>query len=184
MSNTVAKPLNIGRPIVLIGLMGAGKSTVGRRLAKKLGLKFVDSDDEIEKAADCSIDDIFEMYGEDEFRQGEKRVMDRLLDEPPMVLATGGGAFMNADIRAKILTKGTAVWLKAGLDALSDRTSRRGGRPLLKTDDPRKTLETLINERYPVYEEAPIIVDTDLETLDSTVDRIVEALEAHCGTKI
>ena len=182
MPGTAAKQLNISRPIVLIGLMGAGKSTVGRRLAKKLGLAFIDSDDEIEKAAGCTIEDIFELYGEAAFRQGEKRVMERLLDEPPMVLATGGGAFMNADIRTKVLAKGTTVWLKAGLEALFERTSRRGGRPLLNTDDPRKTLEKLINERYPVYEEAPIIIDTDLETLESTVDRIVDALKASTGT--
>lgn len=178
MLGTATKQLNVDRPIVLIGLMGAGKSTVGRRLAKKLGLKFIDSDDEIEKAAGCTIEDIFERFGEAEFRQGEKRVMDRLLDEGPQVLATGGGAFMNGDIRAKILANGRAVWLKAGLEALFERTSRRGGRPLLKTADPLKTLENLIKERYPVYEEAPIIIDTDNETLDSTVDRIIEALKA------
>ncbi|HEY9163885.1 MAG TPA: shikimate kinase, partial [Magnetovibrio sp.] len=96
----------------------------------------------------------------------------------------GGGAFMNTEVRARILTKGTAVWLKAGVDVLFERTSRRGGRPLLKTDDPRKTLEKLINERYPVYAEAPIIIDTDQETLDSTVNRIVEALKANTGTDI
>lgn len=179
MPDTRTKQPNVNRPIVLIGLMGAGKSSVGRRLAKKLGLNFVDSDDEIEKAAGCTIEDIFDRFGEAEFRQGEKRVMERLLDEGPMVLATGGGAFMNSDIRAKILTKGTAVWLKAGLEALFERTSRRGGRPLLKTSDPRKTLATLIKERYPVYEEAPIIIDTDTETLDSTVDSIIEALKAN-----
>jgi len=175
-----ATPLHtVTHPIVLIGLMGAGKSTVGRRLAKKLGLKFTDSDDEIEKAADCSIADIFEMYGEAEFRQGEKRVMERLLDEGPQVLATGGGACNNDDIRAKVRAKGTAVGRKAGLDALVERTARRGGRPLLNTPDPRETLEKLINERYPVYEEAPIIIDTDSKTLESTVDAIVEALMAH-----
>jgi shikimate kinase len=179
VSNTKAKSPAITRPIVLIGLMGAGKSTVGRRLAKKLGLKFIDSDDEIEKAAGCSIEDIFERFGEAEFRQGEKRVLERLLDEAPKVLATGGGAFMNDNIRARILTKSTAVWLRAGLESLFERTSRRGGRPLLKTADPRKTLENLINERYPVYGKAPIIIDTDDETLDSTVERIVDALKAH-----
>ena len=179
MPDTRTKQPNVKRPIVLIGLMGAGKSSVGRRLAKKLGLNFIDSDDEIEKAAGCTIEDIFDSFGEAEFRQGEKRVLERLLDEGPMVLATGGGAFMNSDIRTKILAKGTAVWLKAGLEALFERTSRRGGRPLLKTSDPRKTLETLIKERYPVYEEAPIIIDTDTETLDSTVDSIIEALRAH-----
>lgn len=169
----------ISRPIVLIGLMGAGKSTVGRRLAKRLGLKFIDSDDEIEKAAGCTIEDIFEMYGEAEFRTGEKRVMERLLDEGPMVLATGGGAFMNGDIRDKVLRQGVAVWLKAGLDALFERTSRRGGRPLLRTADPKTTLKRLIDERYPVYAEAPIIIDTDSETLESTVDKILAALDGY-----
>lgn len=174
--------IEVRRPIVLIGLMGAGKSTVGRRLAKKLHVKFIDSDDEIEKAAGCTIEDIFELYGEAEFRKGERRVMERLLDKGPMVLATGGGAFMTPAIRKQVLAKGTAVWLKAGLDILAERTSRRGGRPLLKQDDPRKTLERLINERYPVYAQAPIIIDTDTETLDSTVDKIVAALQDQDGT--
>lgn len=181
MPKAATKLPDIDRPIVLIGLMGAGKSTVGRRLAKRLGLKFIDADNEIEQAAGCAIEDIFALYGEAGFRQGEKRVMERLLDENPKVLATGGGAFINTETRANILAKGTAVWLRAGLEALFERTSRRGGRPLLQTDDPRKTLEKLINERYPVYEEAPIIIDTDFETLDSTVDRIIEALKARNG---
>lgn len=175
-------PLKIKRPVVLIGLMGAGKSTVGRRLAKRLGVKFIDSDDEIQRAAGCSIEDIFELFGEAEFRQGEKRVMERLLQAGPMVLSTGGGVFMNADIRAKILDLGTAVWLKAGLDVLAERTSRRGGRPLLQNGDPRKTLEKLINERYPVYAKAPIMIDTDPETLNSTVDKIISALGNHATT--
>ena len=166
----------ITRPVVLIGLMGAGKSTVGRRLAKKLAVPFIDSDDEIKKAAGCSIEDIFKLFGEEEFRAGEKRVMDRLMEEGPMVLATGGGVFMNPHVRAQILESGTAVWLKAGLEALAERTSRRGGRPLLQTGDPRKTLEKLINERYPVYNEATITIDTDNETHDSAVNLIIEAL--------
>lgn len=173
----MSKQPRIDRPIVLIGLMGAGKSTVGRRLAKRLGVPFLDSDDEIKKAAGCSIEDIFDLYGEAEFRAGEKRVMDRLMDEGPMVLATGGGAFMNNDIRKRVLEAGTAVWLKAGLDALVERTSRRGGRPLLKTGDPRKTLEKLINERYPIYNQATIAIDTDGETHDSAVNKIVKALK-------
>lgn len=172
----------ITRPIVLIGLMGAGKSTVGRRLAKRLSVPFIDSDDEIKKAAGCSIEDIFELYGEAEFRAGEKRVMERLLDEGPMVLATGGGAFMNSDVRTKILGDATSVWLKASLDALVERTSRRGGRPLLQTGDPRKTLEKLTNERYPIYEQANIHIDTDNESHDSAVDMIVEALKDQDNT--
>lgn len=167
----------ITRPVVLIGLMGAGKSTVGRRLAKRLDVAFIDSDDEIKKAAGCSIEDIFKLYGEDEFRAGEKRVMDRLMDEGAMVLATGGGVFMNPDVRARILQASTAVWLKAGVEALAERTSRRGGRPLLQTGDPKATLKKLIDERYPVYNEAPIIIDTDDETHDSAVNLIIEALK-------
>ena len=146
----------ITRPVVLIGLMGAGKSTVGRRLAKRLVVPFIDSDDEIKKAAGCSIEDIFKLYGEDEFRAGEKRVMDRLMEEGPMVLATGGGVFMNPDIRARILQAGTTVWLQTG--------------------DPKSTLKKLIDERYPVYNEAPIAIDTDNETHDSAVDLIIKAL--------
>ncbi|HEY9080944.1 shikimate kinase [Magnetovibrio sp.] len=167
----------ITRPVVLIGLMGAGKSTVGRRLAKKLAVPFVDSDDEIKKAAGCSIEDIFKLFGEEEFRAGEKRVMERLLEEGPMVLATGGGVFMNPEVRARILQMGTAVWLKAGLEALAERTSRRGGRPLLQTSDPKATLKKLIDERYPVYREAPITIDTDDETHESAVELIIEALK-------
>jgi len=159
--------------------MGAGKSTVGRRLAKRLRLPFIDADDEIKKAAGCSIEDIFELYGENEFRAGEKRVMERLLDEGPMVLATGGGAFMNDEIRARIKAQSTSVWLKAGLDALAERTSRRGGRPLLKTGDPRKTLEKLINERYPVYGEADITISTDGQSHESAVALIINALRKH-----
>lgn len=167
----------IDHPIVLIGLMGAGKSTVGHRLAKVLGLTFIDSDNEIEKAAGCSIEDIFDIYGEPEFRAVEKRVLKRLMKNGPMVLATGGGAFMNAEIRATILNRTTAVWLNAGLDALVERTSRKNTRPLLKTGDPRKTLKKLMDERYCVYEKAHITIDTDAETLDGAVIKIIEALK-------
>ncbi|MBF0248807.1 MAG: shikimate kinase [Alphaproteobacteria bacterium] len=159
--------------------MGAGKSTVGRRLAKRLKVEFLDSDDEIMKAAGCSIEDIFELYGEAEFRAGEKRVMDRLITEGPMVLATGGGVFMNDELRAKLLRNTITVWLKAGLDTLAERTARRGGRPLLRTGDPRKTLEKLIQERYPVYGQADIVLNTDTETLQGAVGRIVTALKRH-----
>ncbi len=157
--------------------MGAGKSTVGHRLAKALGLPFVDSDNEIEKAAGCSIEDIFELYGETEFRALEKRVLQRLIKNGPLVLATGGGAFMNADIRTALLEHTTTLWLKAGLEALVERTSRRNTRPLLKTGDPRKTLEKLIESRYPVYKMAHIAIDTDMETLDSAVNKIITALK-------
>lgn len=184
MPDTAKDTVKIDRPLVLIGLMGAGKSTVGRRLAARLKVRFTDSDDEIETAAYCSIADIFEKYGEAEFRALEKRVMNRLLDEGPLVLATGGGVFLNDEIRARILEAGTVIWLKAGLDVLAQRTSLRGGRPLLQTGDPRATLEKLITERYPVYGEAHIIIDTDTETLDSTVDKIIEALTNESGTRV
>lgn len=174
-------PLNIklDRPLILIGLMGAGKSTVGRALADHFGLPFVDSDEEIEAAADCSISDIFEIYGEVEFRALEKRVMDRLINHGPMILATGGGAFINEQIRHNALDRGIVIWLSAGLDSLVNRTSRRGGRPLLKVNDPRETLKKLMDERYPIYGKAHIIIDTDDETLDSTLDKIIFALKKH-----
>jgi len=173
----VPDAIKIDQPLVLIGLMGAGKSTVGRRLAARLDIAFVDSDDEIESAADCSISDIFEIYGEPEFRALEKRVIDRLMGEGPMVLATGGGAFINEQTRARVLESGTSIWLNADLDVLVERTSRRGGRPLLKTNDPRETLKKLIDERYPIYAKANIIIDTNNDSMDSTVDKIIDALK-------
>ena len=168
--------LKIDHSLVLVGLMGAGKSTVGRRLAHQLGLPFVDSDDEIVKAADCSIPDIFEIYGEEEFRALEKRVIERLLGEGPMVLATGGGAFINDQTRERILASATAIWLNASLDVLVDRTSRRGGRPLLENKKPKDTLKKLIDERYPVYANAHIMIDTNDDSMDHTVDKILNAL--------
>lgn len=168
--------LKIDRPLVLIGLMGAGKSTVGRRLASHLNLPFVDSDEEIEIAADCSIPDIFEIYGESKFRDLEKRVIDRLMDKDPMVLATGGGAFINEHTRTRVLHCGTVIWLQADLDVLIERTSRRGGRPLLEVTDRRETLKKLIDERYPIYGNAHIIIKTNGDTMDSTVDKILTAL--------
>lgn len=167
----------ITRPIALIGLMGAGKSTVGRRLAKRLSVPFIDSDDEIKKAAGSSIEDIFEIFGEQEFRAGEQRVVDRLLNGGAMVLATGGGAFINDDVRKRILQSATSVWLKAGLDSLVERTSRRGGRPLLKQGNPRKTLEKLINDRYPIYGQATVTIETDHLSHDGAVDLIIQALQ-------
>ena len=170
------KALKTDRSLVLVGLMGAGKSTVGRRLAHQLDLPFVDSDDEIVKAADCSISDIFEIYGEDEFRALEKRVIERLLGQAPMVLATGGGAFMNDQTRKHILSSATAIWLNASLDVLVERTSRRSGRPLLDDKNPKDILKKLIDERYPVYADAHIMIDTNDDSLDHTVDKILNAL--------
>lgn len=168
-----------GRAIVLVGLMGAGKSSVGRRLAKHLNLDFVDADEEIVEAAGCSIEDIFELYGETAFRDVERRVIARLLENGAHVLAIGGGAFMNPEIRAIILERCVSVWLRAELDVLERRTARRGGRPLLKGGDPREILQGLIEERYPVYAEANIVVDTNDEPPEVTVEKIIQALETE-----
>jgi shikimate kinase len=167
------------RPLVLIGLMGAGKSTIGRRLAKDIGWRFIDSDEEIESAAGCSISDIFAIHGEPIFRDLEKRVIARLLSEEPLVLATGGGAWMQSPVREIIKEKATSVWLRAELDVLTDRVSRRSHRPLLETGDKREILEKLMNDRYPVYAEADVVVDSSEGPHDTVVDRVVAALNAY-----
>lgn len=169
----------LDRTIVLVGLMGAGKSCVGRRLAQMLGLPFVDADDEIEAAAGCSIPEIFELYGETEFREGERRVMARLLDGGPQVLATGGGAFLNEETRAAIRERGLSVWLRADLDTLLARTARRDNRPLLKGGDPKARLAALMDERHPVYAEADIVVDSGDGAPGATARRVLDALRAH-----
>lgn len=165
--------------IILIGLMGAGKSNVGKRLAARLEMPFIDTDDEIELAAGCSIEDIFEEHGEAYFRDGERRVIARLLEGEPAVMATGGGAFMNEETRRNLSAKGTVIWLRAELDLLLKRTRRRDNRPLLKRGDPRETLQSLIDQRYPIYGEADIIVDVREEPADMTTGRVLEKLEAH-----
>jgi shikimate kinase len=165
-----------GRSIVLVGMMGAGKSSVGRKLAGRLALHFVDADTEIEAAAGMSIPDIFETRGEAEFRAGEARVIARLLETGPQVLATGGGAFMNADTRAAIRAKGISIWLRADFDILMKRIKRRSDRPMLKTDDPPATLRALIAQRYPVYAEADITVDSRDVLHDVIVDEVLDAL--------
>ncbi len=162
--------------IVLIGLMGAGKSSVGRRLAKHLGLAFVDTDDEIVKAAGCSIADIFEIYGESAFRDVERRIVARLLRNGRCVIATGGGAFMDPETRRRIGEGGVSVWLRADLDVLVERTGRRDTRPLLRHTDPRAVLASLIQQRYPVYAEADLVVDSDAASIDTTVRRVIDAL--------
>ena len=173
------KTANTDKTIVLIGLMGAGKTAVGRRLAARLGLTFVDADQEIETAAGCSITDIFAMHGEQAFRDGERRVIARLLDDPPHILATGGGAWMNPETRAKTAERGLSVWLRADFDVLLRRVARRHHRPLLRGKDHGAVLRTLQAERYPVYALADIVVDSDDNPLDSTVDRVIEAIERH-----
>ena len=167
------------RSVVLVGMMGAGKSSIGRRLANRLSIPFVDADAEIEKAAGMAISDIFTEHGESYFRAGEARVIARLLDGGPQVLATGGGAFMNADTRAAIHTKGVSVWLRATAEVLLRRIKRRSDRPLLKTGDPAETLKRLIEERYPVYAEADIIVESRDVAHDAIVDEIVAGLCAQ-----
>src|SRR3954465_13136347 len=147
------------RSIVLVGLMGAGKSTVGRRLAQKLGLPFRDADHEIETAAGMTISDIFAIHGEKHFRDGERRVIARLLQEGPIVLATGGGAFMNEETRQRIAEYGIPAWLKADLDSLMRRVRKRTTRPLLQNPDPEGTMRRLMELRYPVYATADITID-------------------------
>lgn len=166
------------RPIVLIGLMGVGKTTIGRRLAARLGLPFVDADAEIESAAGMSIADIFDRFGEPYFRDGERRVIARLVDGRRTVIATGGGAFMNAETRALILARATAVWLRADIDTLVARVARRDDRPLLHGRDARTVLTELSAVRDPVYAQAPIHVLSQPAPHEATVDAIVKALRA------
>jgi shikimate kinase len=163
-------------PIVLVGLMGAGKSTVGRRLARRLRLPFVDSDEEIERAAIHSIPEIFDRYGEASFRDGERRVLRRLIEGEPKVVATGGGAFMDEESRALILRRCLAVWLDADVDTLATRVARRGHRPLLAGRDPAALLRELAAARNPVYAEAHLRVPSDAGSHERTVDRILEAM--------
>ena len=181
-NGAAALPLD-RRAIVLVGLMGAGKTTVGWRLAHRLDLEFVDADAEIEKAAGESIPEIFKLRGEQVFREGERKVIARLLENGPQVLATGGGAFMDPQTRGEIADKGISVWLKADIDVLMKRVSKRGNRPLLKTEDPRATMEKLMDERYPVYESADIIVESREGPHEAVVDAIVAALDDYREAK-
>lgn len=167
------------RPIVLIGMMGAGKTTVGRRLAARLGRHFVDSDEEVEKAAGMSIEDIFAAHGEADFRSGEVKVIARLLRESGMVLGTGGGAFMNAETRTLIKQTAVSVWIKADFELLFQRVSRRSNRPLLKTANPRETLQKLIEARYPTYGEADITVVSSDVPQDQVAAEVIDAIIAH-----
>lgn len=177
-ARALASRLN-GRPLVLVGMMGAGKTTVGRRLANRLGRQFIDSDEEIERAAQMSIPEIFEQRGEGEFRAGEMRVIARLLKEKDIVLATGGGAFVNPDTRGLVKSGAVSVWLKADLDLLFERVSRRANRPLLKTADPKGTLEKLIADRYPIYAEADLTVVSRDVPQDNVAGDVIVALLDH-----
>lgn len=170
------------RSLVLVGLMGAGKSTVGRRLSNALRLPFYDADQEIESAAGCSISDFFERYGETAFRDGERKVIARLLKGPRHVLATGGGAFMDPATRALIKREGFSIWLRADIGLLMERVMKRQTRPLLKNTDPRATMERLMAERYPIYAEADLTVDSNGGPHDTVVQQILSHL-ARLGVK-
>jgi shikimate kinase len=172
-----SRPRRISRPIVLVGLMGVGKSTIGRRLAARLGLPFVDSDQAIEQAAGLSVAEIFERYGEAQFRDGERRVIARLMEGEPKVIATGGGAFMNESTRSLILTRGHAIWLDADIEVLAARVARRPGhRPLLNGRDPREALAELAAARNPIYALAHTHIRSQPMPHQATVETILQAM--------
>lgn len=181
---TLASAITVDRPIVLVGLMGAGKTTVGRRLATLLRLPFVDADEEIEKAAGLKVTEIFQLHGEAEFRAGERRVIARLLKGAPHVLATGGGAFMNTETRALMRENAISIWLRADLDVLMRRVEKRDTRPLLREGDPRETMERLMAERYPIYAEADLVVDSNNGPHASAVAGVVRALARRYGAGV
>ena len=167
------------RPIALIGLMGVGKTTVGRRLAKKLGRVFYDSDEEIEQASGRTVAGYFRDHGESDFRAGERRVIDRLLNGEPIVLATGGGAFIQNDTRAILKEKSLTVWLKGDLDTLMARVSLNNKRPLLQVDDPRAKLAELMRERHPLYGHADITVNIAKGPHIRTVNKVIRKIKAY-----
>ena len=167
------------RPLVLIGLMGSGKSTIGRRLASSIGWRFLDADEEIESAAGCSIADMFAIYGEPMFRDLEERVLARLLGEGPAVIATGGGAWMQPRVRELVKTQATSIWLRAELEVLVDRVSRRDHRPLLRDGNKQEIMQRLMQERYPVYSEADLTVDSSNGPHDRVVERTLAALKEY-----
>jgi shikimate kinase len=177
--------IELDRPIVMVGLMGAGKTSVGRALAHHLGVPFIDSDKEIERAAGCSVVDIFSLYGEKEFRRVERQVVDRLIDSPPRVkiISTGEGAFITPEIRQRVLQDAISIWLKADLDLLVKRTKFRDTRPQLLHNDSKKILAQLIAERYNTYAEANITVETFDESLHKTLAKVVDALNQHLNQK-
>jgi shikimate kinase len=171
-----------GRSVVLVGMMGAGKSTIGRRLSARLGMPFLDADAEIEAAAGMSIPDIFESRGEADFRDGEARVIARLLDSGPAVLATGGGSFMRQETRDRIGGKAVSIWLKVDADIIMRRVKRRSDRPLLQTADPEATVGRLISEREPVYRQADLTIWSRDVPHEKIVDECIDALHGRlCG---
>ena len=167
------------RSLVFVGMMGAGKTSVGKRVAARLGLPFIDADAAIEEAAGMSILEIFNMHGEQHFRDGERRVILRLLNAAPQVVATGGGAFMNPDTRAAIASRGVSIWLTAGFDLLIKRVRRRANRPMLANPDPESVLKRLMAERYPVYAQADVTVESSDVPQDVMAGAVIEALSAY-----
>ncbi len=184
-ASPAAAPARVEAPrtIVLVGLMGAGKSTIGRRLASELGLPFVDADSEIETAAGLSIEELFERHGEPAFREGERRVMARLLAGPRCVIASGGGAFIDPDTRAQMRASALSIWLRADLEALLRRTGRRNNRPLLKKEEPAVVLARLIEQRYPIYAEADITVESHADAPEETLVEVMQKLAAFTAAE-
>lgn len=178
------KPVHPDRSIVLVGMMGVGKTSVGRKLASRLKMHFVDADEEIEKAAGMPISEIFARFGEDYFRDGERRVIARLIQDRPKVIATGGGAFVNEETRKLILNSAISIWLNADLDILVERVSRRNHRPLLVGKDPRQVLTELGEKRNPLYEMADIHISSDKAPVAITVGTIVKSLSALSSEKL
>lgn len=171
--------IGLSRTVALVGMMGAGKSSVGRRLAARLAVPFRDADSEIELAAGCPVSEIFERFGEPAFRDGERKVIARLLEEPAHVLATGGGAFVDPTTRARLKDGAVTVWIKAPVDVLLGRVKRRDNRPLLRNPDPRGTLERLLAERAPIYAEADVTIESDEGPHSIAVELILSALKAR-----
>jgi shikimate kinase len=171
--------VKLNRTVALVGMMGAGKSSVGRRLASRLNVPFKDADTEIELAAGCPVSEIFSRYGEPAFREGERKVIARLLGEPPMILATGGGAFINAETRARLKECTMTVWISVPLEVLMRRVQRRNTRPLLQTTDPQATLEKLLAERTPIYAQADLTVESHDGPHATPVDEIIAALKTQ-----
>ena len=180
---TDIRTLTLPKTLVMVGMMGAGKTAIGRRVAARLGLPFIDADDEIVKAAGCSIEEIFHRHGETAFRDGERRVIARLLTEPVHVLATGGGAYIDSETRARVRESCLSVWLRVDKEVLWRRVKRRDDRPLLKTEAPYETLSRLVDERYPIYAEADIIVDSVDGPAEDTVDSVLSAVNAYLEGK-
>ncbi len=177
----IKRQIDIDKPIVMVGLMGAGKTSIGRALARYLGIPFVDSDKEIEKAAGCSVVDIFSLYGEKEFRRVEEKVIERLLETPPLVkvISTGEGAFITDTVRKMVLENALTIWLKADLELLVKRTNFRHTRPQLLNTDSRQILAQLIKERYDIYALADIMVETKDENIHKTLNKVLRAIENH-----